>query len=218
MDNKYLIYDSDKLTERQLTFAKANSFYLFHAMAKLRSSVRKGDKIIGGVLHSPMIGGKLQYDDIYTGLNTNDLGGKIKFLVEALSDEKHPENLEMFKKSFFYTVFLKKIVTGAYYDNDLVNWPMYKNVSNDENIKKRSAFGFAMEVMKDDMSLPLGVDFSKVIDIIVQTDKNGNYYLEENCSNEDKLAIAEAVNLFFSILQNHPRFGMHFINPEEYYD
>ena len=61
MDNKYLIYDSDKLTERQLTFAKANSFYLFHAMAKLRSSVRKGDKIIGGVLHSPMIGGKLQY-------------------------------------------------------------------------------------------------------------------------------------------------------------
>ncbi len=215
MENKYFINDNKNLTKKQLARAKANNFYLFNAMAKLRSSVRKGQKRIGGPLRSAMLGGKLQFDDEYTGLDSNDLGGKIKFLITSIGDDKHPENLKMFKESFFYTVFLKKIVTGQDFDNDLKNWPLYKNISTNEEVKTKSAFGFACMLVKDDMSLPLGFDFSKVIDTIVQTDENGNYYLEDNCSSEDELAITEALNYQISILQNHPEFEKNFVYTEK---
>lgn len=210
MENKFFIDGNKNLTKKQLIRAKANSFYLFNAFAAMRTSIREGKKRIGGELRFALLSGKLQFDDNVTGIDTNKLAEKIKFLTMSISDQKHPENLKKFKDSFFYSVFLKRLLTGKDFDNNLKNWPKFKNISTDEKYKDKTAIAFSFDLVQEDLNLPLGLDFSKIIDTIVQTDKDGNYYLEDTCSAEDEIAISEALNYQLSLLQNHPKFKENF--------
>ncbi len=208
MKNKFFIDNNDDYSKEQLNKIKANNMYIVKALAQLRSSVRKNDSIIGGNMRPYLLKGKLQYSDSVTGIDTNDFAGKLKFLTIALNDKSHPENIEVFKNSLLNEVVTKSLVSGNYLDDSLEFWDNFKNISTSK--KKTSIIDFVLETQRNDLTAPIGLDFSKIIDTLVKTDENGNYYIENSYSMEDETEIAEAVQLQLHAFQDHPKFKENF--------
>ncbi len=220
MENKFFIDNNKDYTKEQLTKIKANNYFIIRALSVLHTSIRDNNPIIGGPFRPVLIKGKPQYADSLTGMDTNDLAGKLKFLTLALNDKDHPENIEIFKNSFLNKSVLKPLLLGNYYDSDNLNfWSDYKNVSTNSKIKNLTVIDYSYYLQKNDLNTPIGLDFSKIIDTLVKTDKNGNYYLENSYSIEDEVEITEAVNLQLHSFQDHPKLKdnfEHLENEDEY--
>lgn len=218
MKNKYFIDGNGGLQGEQLANMKLNNYYLFRALSHLCKTAidEKSTDKIGGPFRAALLSGELQRSDSQTGMDTNDLAGKLKFLVVALSDKSHPENIEKFKKSFLCQSVLKPLMRGDSIDDPANEWKNFKHTSNyDAKFKNKKAIDAAIICKRDDATAPLGIDFSKVIDSFVKTDKNGNYYLDDNYAIDDEIAMTDAVNKELKSLKNNKRFKDSYANPNQ---
>lgn len=211
--NKFYIEDNAGLTGEKLIGMKQNNYYLYRALTNLYKTVKEGNPKIGGVFRPALLSGELQKSDAQTGFNTNHLAEKLKFLVMSLQE---PANLATFKKSFLYLNVLKPMSCGSVNLEPDEQWFNFKHVKNfDDVFKNKSALDAALLCQRDDKSVPLGLDFSKLIDTFVQTDKYGNYYLEDKASTEDEMAGYAAMKEYLQVMKKNPRFRKNYENEKE---
>ncbi len=215
--NKYFIDDDMGLSVNQIAMQKKNNFYFYMAFSFIYDDVVRKNKDIGGELRGAMLSGRLPKKDLLTGINSNHMAEKIKFLVLALSDPNHKENIEIFKSSFFYNNVLKCLTMGFSVDSDN-KWINFKRTANFESsFVGKNSYDIALICQREDISSPLGLDFTKLIDTIIKTDENGNYYLDGSMSVEDEVEVAEAVELQLKAFQTNERFCRNCINPKSSY-
>ena len=166
-----------------------------------------------------IIAGNLANSDKVTGFNTKKLGEKVKFLVKALADKNHPENLEVYKNSFFVKSILEPLFHGDFSFSTTAQeiddrWELYKKVGNDPELDENKIMNSAMKCYIDDEKAPVGLDLSTLIDCIVKEDKFGNYQLVGDFDDLDmKENAIEAVKEFIELLKTNPRFKSNFTNP-----
>ncbi len=212
--NPYFIDGNGGLSKEQLANMKLNNFYLYKALNQILKSVRTNDAKIGGPLRASLLTGELKKSDALTGVDTNRLGEKLKFLVIELSDKNHPEKLEAFKKSYLYNTVIEPLSSGYILDEDR-KWSNYKHTSNYEQaFKNKNALDAALTCQREDEKAPLGLDFSKIIDSFVKTDEKGNFYLEDSYTIEEEIAMGEAVNEQLKTFKNNSRFKANYSNPK----
>ena len=208
MKNPYFIEDNGGLSQSQVSMMKKNNFYLYRALSHLYRTVNSNNSNtkIGGPYRTALISGELPKNDNVTGIDTNNLAAKLKFLVLALSDNNHPEYKEAFKNSFLYSNILETLCYGYTTDSDLA-WKYYTQTDDvEDSFKNKSSYDAALVCQRDDPKSPLGLDFSKLIDSFVKTDKNGNFYLENDYNVDEELAMTDAVKTQLETLKNNSRF------------
>ncbi len=210
----YFISSHEDLTPKQVACMKENNNYLYRAFNQLYTSIEKGDpKKIGGSFRNLLLSGRLPKNDDESGIDTNGLAKKLKALVIALSDENHPENLETFKQSYFFTNILYPIVCGFSIDSQQI-WKNYKQVENpDPELKDKKPYDGVLYCIKNDKYSPIGLNIAKAIDTIVKVKEDG-IYVEENYTLDQELELEEAVNSQVKIMKNNGRFKKNYIDPE----
>lgn len=210
-NNKYYIEDNAGLTGEKLANMKKNNYYLYRAFTNLYKSVEDKNPKIGGPFRPALLAGELQRSDAQTGFNTNNLAAKLKYLTIQLSD---PANVAKFKKSFLYQNILEPMSCGTQAEVD-DQWLNFKHTNNyDPVFKNKSSLDAALICQRDDQNAPFGLDFSKLIDTFVQTDKYGNYYLEDKYTIEDEIAGDEAMHRQLKSLKSNARFKESYANPK----
>ncbi len=216
--NPYYRESNKGLSQTQISNIKKNNFYLYRALNHLVASIEKGKEELGGNYRGLLLSGELPKNDKLTGVSSNRLAEKLKYLVIAISDKNHPENLEKFKNSYFYKNVLLPINLGYTADVD-AGWNNFQKSNNVETaFKNKSAYDAALICQRDDLNAPIGFDFSKAIDSIVKTDKDGTFYLDSTTLIEDEVSISEAVNAQLDNLQGNKRFSENYNNPMISYD
>ena len=210
--NKYYIKDNAGLTGEKLANMKKNNYYVYRALTNIYKSVEDNNPKIGGPFRSALLAGELQRSDTQTGFNTNNLGAKLKYLVASLND---PASVAKFKKSFLYQNILEPMSCGTQAEVD-DQWLNFKHTNGyDPAFKNKSSLDAALICQRDDMTAPFGLDFSKLIDTFVQTDRNGNYYLEDKYTIEEEIAGDEAMHAQLKSLKSNERFKASYLNPKE---
>lgn len=208
-NNPYYIEKRLDLTSKQLVYAKQNNYYIFKALNFIFGSVETNEAKVGGPYRAPILTGNLRNDDSLTGIDSNGLGKKLKFLTIALGNPKY---VEQFKKSFLHEVLLY-LFSGSLTDPDS-EWRSYLRTPDCEELfKNKGCLESAIICNRDNINSPLGIDFSKIIDIFVKTDKNGNFYLDDKYSAEEEVFVTEAVDREIKTLKSNDRFRNSFINP-----
>lgn len=209
MKNKYYIDGNAELYGEKLINMKKNCYYLYRAFTNLYKSA-KDNSPIGGPFRPALLTGELQREDRLTGFNTNRLGLKLKFLTVSLSDSA---NLKMFKNSLLYNTVLESMSCGTLVDID-EQWLNYRHTNNCEPaLETKTSLDGALICQRDDLNAPLGLDFSKLIDLFVQTDGYGNYYPEDKYSFEEEELVVQAISAQLKTMKEHKRFQANYFNP-----
>ena len=214
MANKYFIDSNENYQQRQVCMMKKNYYYVVRAFSAIIGSLNNTNSLVGGDYRPALLAGKLPKTDDVSDVNTNNLGEKLKFLTIALSDKRHPENVNTFKESAIYKIILTHLFSGCITDVDQ-QWDNFvlKN-SQDSPFKDKNALTAALICQRDSTNSPIGLDFSKLIDTLVQTDKNGNYFLSNDIDINDEIALTEAVKMYLTMLKSNKRFTENYQNPK----
>ncbi len=192
----------ENLTPVQIMEIKNNNTYLLTILNNLFTG--KGDTALAKERLPQLIiqalSGELYYPDSETGFDSNDLGGKFKFLLLEL--DKNPEARKIFNKSFF-TKTLRRLFAGDSWKKNTTNWDDYKMKSTatlPEYVSPEDSAlvgAFNIFVYNGDQ---LGLDMSKIIDTIVGKDQDGNYILKPSLDLADvgnlSAAVAEQTKIF----------------------
>lgn len=209
MKNKYYIEGNAGLYGEKLINMKKNCYYLYRALVTLYKTVKDGNPTIGGPFRPALLTGELQREDNLTGFNSNHLGTKLKFLTTSLNKF---ENCNLFKTSLLYKS-LKALACGTQIDVN-AQWVRYQLTADGKiNFKDKNALDGALICQRDDLNAPLGLNFSKLIDLFVQTDGYDNYYLEDKYTFEEEADVAQAISAQLKTMKENKRFQANFFNP-----
>lgn len=210
-DNKYYIADNAGLRGIQLINMKKNNYYLYRAFVGIYKSVVDKNPKIGGFYRPQILAGELLRTDEETGFNTDNLALKLRFLVVSLREEI---NVRKFRYSFLALRAIEPMYYGTL-DNPKDQWYYYKPTADClPAFKDKSSFVAALLCQRNDDNAPLGLNFSKLIDTLVQTDGNGNYYIDGTSDPMDYINMGKAVAAQLAAMKSHPKFKSSFYNPE----
>lgn len=159
--------------------------------------------------------GKLARNDNVTGHNTRKLGEKLKFLVEYCNGQ--PEHVEQFKRSFFAQAILKPFYDGGFsggLDLTAERWELYEKNTTDPVLKPLDALNGAIKCYLTDPEAPVGLDMSKLIDGLVETDENGEYkFVSDFKDLKVKEEMVKSMEMFINLLKGTKRFKANYHNP-----
>ncbi len=208
------LFDKDfaqkrNLTKDQILYIKNNNINIYTLLSNIFA--KKGDlstaKAILPQHIMQALSGELHYTDNETGYDTNDLGGKFKFLLLEL--DKNPKAREIFNNSYF-TKSLKALFVGNAWKAEKTSW---------SNYKMRERVDLPNYVTPNDTAIvgalniylyngdEIGIDMSKVIDTIVGVDKDGKYCLKPVDDLETINYLSSAVTEQTRILKSSPIFN-----------
>ena len=165
---------------------------------------------------STILAGNLVRSDKVTGFDSKNLAKKIRFLVTTLSDKKNPQNLDKFKKSFFYQSILVPFFYGGYSlgEDNNERWELYQRVGTDPSFKGKSVLNAATKCYLNDASLPVGLNMSALIDGIVTVNSQGEYQLVEDIEDlKVKENMIASVQEFINLLKSSKKFKENYNNP-----
>ena len=129
-----------------------------------------------------------------------------------LSDKRHPENIVNFRNSFLYNSILCPLFDGYTADKDQA-WNNYKfNENGEQALKNKTPVEAAIYCLCEDYNSPLGLNWAVLIDTFVKTDKNGNFYLEDDVSIDEEMKINKAMQQQLKDLRSNKRFTASFTN------
>lgn len=216
-DNKdYVSIKGEQVTPERMKAIKLNNSYVISVLSNI---IFKGDEFLNApsmkkYMPTILAGNPARKDNI-TGYNSNNLGEKVKFLVLALSDKNHPENMQKVKNSFFVQSIMMPLFTGSFaVEGSEDRWELYQKTTNDPYFKNMNAINAATKCYLNDPEVPVGIDMSTLIDGLVGTDSNGNYYL---ISDIDDLKVKEnmvaAMKEHINLLKSNKKFKANYNNP-----
>lgn len=174
-NNPYYIDNNYPITEHQKQLLKENNIYILTALSSIiknkgeTSSVRPAykKKILSGKLYNP---------DNVLGLNTNNLGEKLKALFIALDKE---ENKKKFCNSYF-NIAISTITSGNNIENYDADWLNYSQATTcAQELKGKTPLQAALACYKEDPKMPVGLNMMTVIDTIIQKNKYGQYEIQD---------------------------------------
>lgn len=210
-DDKRFFNYGNRPNPARLRAVKFNNMYVLTIISKLHVFDNKftDDYFIKKYM-ATILSGNLLATDTATGFNSNDLGGKVKFLVRECSKE---EGIKKFRNSFFNLSLFKLLYDGNVrsWGNEGF-WSNYENKKTDEKTIDMNALNGALHYYLNDINTPVGLDLSRLFDAIVDKDKNGNYYIVENLDIEKQEEMINAVEMFIQLLRANPKFKEHFSN------
>lgn len=212
-ENPYYIDNDSGLTKEQRIMIKENNYYLSFIFHTIILNEGKTDKL-PPAYRKKILQGQLYYPDNKTGVNSNNLGEKLKALFIALDK---PENRELFRKSYV-ALALQTLITGKTIESE-ENWADYKSTPNcPSDLKnKKAIFQAAFACYRNDDHTPVGINMSKLIDSIVIKDEKGKYVLKDTTAEQGDLmmqATAKQVN----VMKNIPSFKDNFRCDENYFE
>ena len=219
-DNKdFASSKSGMQTVENVKNIKLNNQYLLSIFSAMRTAKTK-EQFMNNPIYknykNTILAGELYKKDTVTGFNTKKLGEKVKFLVLAFCDESHPENIQKIQQSYFMTDVLLHIFHGGFLNaetNSDERWELYEKV--DPAVAKSSALNAALSYYVNDPTIPVGLDFSTIIDTIVKEDRYGNFELVSQVNdlkvNED---IVMAVKAYIALLKSSKKFKANYRNPK----
>lgn len=196
------------LSQEQITYLKGNNIFLFSILSNIFTGngdpAMAKEKLPQHMMQ--VLTGELYYTDSETGFNTNDLGGKFKYLLLEL--DKSPKAREIFTKSFF-TKSLKKLFIGNAWKESKTSWADYKLKSNSQlpayvSAQDNTLVG-ALNIYANNGN-EVGIDMSKVIDTIIGKDKDGNYVIKPTVDLGTINQLTEAVAEQTKILKTSQKF------------
>lgn len=199
----------ENLTKNQILYIKNNNIIIYTLLSNI--FVKKGElsqaKAILPEHIMQALSGELRYTDSDTGYNTNDLGGKFKFLLLEL--DKNPKAREIFNNSYF-TKSLKSLFIGNAWKGSKTSWSKYK-MKDDAKLPEYvaptdSAIVGALNIYLYNGE-EIGIDMSKVIDTIIGVDKDGKYCLKPVDDLETINYLSSAVTEQTRILKTSPIFN-----------
>lgn len=172
--------DTRRLSKEQIDCAKANNKFLLSVFTKLVMSEGKNATLAVPVgKRSQLLEGKLPYSDKETGISSNNLGQKVCFLLKAL--ETNEADREAFANSYFSELitFLCKGTTDTEI-NTPERWTNYVPTSRcNSEVAKKDAFTAATIFYKNDYTMPVGLNLSKIIDCLVTSNGKGGFELNK---------------------------------------
>lgn len=203
-------------TPERMRMIKLNNNYVFSIFLNIMTKEDFTNSPAMKKYMSTIFSGNLVRTDKVTGYDSKNLGKKIRFLVSHLSDKKHPENLEKFKKSFFYQSILVPFFYGGYSlgDDNNERWELYERIGTDPAFKGSSALNAATKCYLSDPTLPVGLDMSALIDGIIKTNEKGEYELVEDIEDlKVKENMIASVQEFINLLKSSKKFKENYNNP-----
>lgn len=206
-------------TPERLRMVKLNNKFLFTLFSAMRTSQSREEFMSSKIYQkykNTFLTGSLYKNDNLTGFNTKNLGEKIKFLVMAFCDESHPENMKKIQNS----TFLKDILPILYHggipnqnaDSD-ERWELYRHTTSNQKYKNLSPLNGAVSCYVNDPSLPVGIDFSTLIDGIVKQDRYGNYEIREEIVDiKENENFVLAIKNFVDLIKSSEEFNANYKN------
>lgn len=205
------IFDEPIDNIKSIKRIKKNNAFLFTILSNL--FLANGDLELARKKTMPFVlkaaTGELLFTDRETGINTNDLGGKFRFLLLEL--DKNSKAREVFSNSLF-TKCLENIFYGDVVTNPSAQWMNYKLNEDDQKLPNylknnlttnRSALNGALNIYANDNSTTIGLDMRKVIDtLIVKDETTGEYKIEPREELEIGADLTSAVEEQIRILKS----------------
>ena len=212
MKNKYYIDDKGSLTDEQVRMVKRNYIHVAKALNRLYfAALRNNLDNLDNTYKPFLLSGNLDFGDNETGLDTNDLAIKLRFLTISLSE--NPKNVEKFRNSLLYNGILTPLYAGDV-GNPNKQWINYKNTMMDNRlINNNNPFIGALICNKLEPNAPIGLDYSKIIDSFVKVDEYGKYYLSDKNNIQDEVEMLEAVKQYLKDLKSNEIFRKNYKNP-----
>ncbi|MBQ8444082.1 MAG: hypothetical protein IJX25_01870 [Clostridia bacterium] len=216
--NPYYIYkeDTQKLTAEQIKSAKFNNYFLMSVFTRLVQS--NGENAVEAVSKSYLPGlllNSLPKTDIQTGIDSKNLGAKVKFLIQALQDSK--ANRESFNSSFFADL-IHRLAFGSIRQDYSKRWKNYKATKNCiEKYKEKDPFDAAILCHSKNDNLPVGINFATLIDGIVVANNRGEFHLRTNFNplSTEAVQMTDACDIYLTMLQENPTFVQNFYLSED---
>ncbi len=199
----------ENLSKNQILYIKNNNIIIYTLLSNIFAKKGELSQAKAALPEHIMqaLSGELRYTDSDTGYNTNDLGGKFKFLLLEL--DKNPKAREIFNNSYF-TKSLKSLFIGNAWKGCKTSWANYKmkdHVKLPEYVAPSdSAIVGALNIYLYNGE-EIGIDMSKVIDTIVGVDKDGKYCLNPVDDLETINYLSSAVTEQTRILKVSPIFN-----------
>ncbi|MBE7074328.1 MAG: hypothetical protein E7379_04500 [Clostridiales bacterium] len=205
--NRYYLDKEDckKLTIQQLRAYKYNNQFLISVFSLLNDSDGRNPEDALGFKLPCILENKLPKPDSETGIPSNNLGAKINFLIQTLKNSE--ADRQKFVNSFFYQA-IEILRRGSLDYTD--GWDTYKISSKCPDLHKdKNPFTLAILSHSKTNELPIGLDFTKLIDSLIGTDKNGKYYIRTDF---DKMSSnAREINLaceaYLKMIKTNPMFN-----------
>lgn len=211
--NKYFLdKESTKgLSIEQLRAAKFNNQFLMSVFTNLVAhDGTNAESVIGQDYITCLLDNKLPRSDAETGVSSKNLGAKLSFLIKTLRN--NPEEQKKFQNSFFFQlieVFRRGTIN---YDEQEI-WSNYKPTTLcPDKYKKKGAFSIAMLCHSKNDSAPIGIDFSTLIDSLIDTDKNGNYFITTDFDKfgSEAQEMNNACKEYLKLIKSTPTFQSYF--------
>lgn len=206
-NNPYYIDNNFALSDRQKELLKENNIYIFTVL----SSIVKNKGLTNSIrpaFKKKILSGKLYNSDNVLGLNTNNLGEKLKALFIALDKE---ENRKKFCDSYF-NIAISTITSGNNIENSDADWLNYSETPIcSQELKGKSPLKAALVCYKDDNNVAVGLNMMKAIDTIIKKNKYGEYEIIDTNAEQGDL-LYEASCKLVSDLKSHEKFKEGFEN------
>jgi len=209
-----------KPTAERMRMIKVNNKFLFTLFSAMRTSKTKEEFTNTKIYQkykNTFLAGNLFKNDNLTGFNTKKLGEKIKFLVMAFCDESHPENIQKIQESSFMKDIMMILYHGGISpegtDSDEM-WELYEKADTvDGDLKNLSPLNGAVSCYVNDNTMPVGLDFSTLIDGIVKEDEYGNYEIAseiDNLKTNEEMIVA--MKTFVDMMKSSEKFKRNYHN------
>lgn len=206
---------SSKLTPEQLRAAKFNNHWLMAVFTKLVESNGNNIKEIIGNDNLPgILCGKLPRSDQDTGIDSEKLGEKLRFLAQELQT---PQGKLAFQQSFFFQL-IEAFRRGTIDYTKKDCWISYEYISNsDPKYANKEPFTAACLCHARDEKTPVGINFYTLIDSLIG-EENGNYKIKTLFDPLDRTAkgteMTEACAKHLNVLKNNKHFKECFIQDD----
>lgn len=208
MENRFYIDSDVHLSTNQIKMIKSNNRFVINVLTNVCNN--KGTKKLSSAVLQSVFAKKLIYSDVVTNYNTNKLAEKLLYLVKQCETS---ENRDKIFDSYFMEI-IYDFALGKVEGND--DWSKFKHSDNCEPIFKNDhVLNIAMTIYSDDYNIPIGLNFSALIDTIVQTDENGKFSIEDTTNFTDKENMTESLIMFLQSIKNSERFKKNLFIPNQ---
>ena len=217
MVNKYYLdsEDTKKLTVEQLRAAKYNNYFLMSVFTNLVAEKgTNSETVVNSSFLPGLLLNNLPRKDSQTGIDSHNLGAKLNFLLRTLRN--NPEAQKNFSSSFLSQLIeCFRRGTTAIEDGQ---WIDYKESSHcEERYKNKDPFSAALLCYSRNDSLPVGINFAKIIDCLITTNNKGEYKLRDDFDKLSKEAaeMTAACDKYLNAIKTNPSFTRNFYQDPE---
>ena len=211
--SRFYSTDNNKYNDKDLSYLKQTNVFIIYTLQMLIKG--KGSTEI--LERAEAFYSKIKtkgFSAITKTKEMNNYIGKLRFLV--LSLENNPKNAKIFMNSPLVKYLMEPIINGYTDEQEESAWDKFVELADSEDkIAQTSPLDACLTCYKkSDRTVPIGLDFTKILDTIVKVDANRQYYLDDKVDEGVAQELLKAAQLQLDLLKSNERFKNSFYIPE----